>query len=231
MYKLFRNILNLFYTKNRLFFSGCFYVLSVMLYFTVKEFLIPKIEPVIAIDTKFALSVIANARQIEKPKEEEEDLKKQEQEVLKFKLEEEKRIAEEKKIADEKEKRKLEEKKKLEEKRIAEEKKIADEKQRQIDIQTVIVDAIYDDIGLNNPAPKYPIASKKDGEEGEVVLLVKINAIGEVIDVVLYKSSGYERLDNSAIYTMKSWRFIPAKNRFGDGVESVVKIPFVFQIK
>jgi protein TonB len=231
-----------------------------MVYFTGKEFLIPTLNPVMAVDTKFAVSIILNAKQVENNIEKssadnKEPLKENEFEKEKLeKLEKEKKLAEEKQLAEKREaeeKRKIEakkaeakkaeakkeldeklakEKKALEEKQLAE-KREAEEKQRQIEMQTAVTEALYEDPTLNNPPPKYPIISKKEGEEGEVILLVRVNSNGEVTEVILYKSSGYERLDNSSMYAVKSWKFIPAKNKFGGGVESVVKIPFVFKIK
>jgi protein TonB len=190
-----------------------------MIYFTVKEFLIPTLNPVTAVDTKFAVSIMLSAKQFksnpEKSSEDNKELPKQDE------LEQEQKELEEKLAK---------EKKALEERQLAE-KREAEERQRQIEMQTAVTEALYEDPTLNNPPPKYPIISKKEGEEGEVILLVRVNPNGEVTDVILYKSSGYERLDNSSMYAVKSWKFIPAKNKFGGGVESVVKIPFVFKIK
>jgi TonB family protein len=256
-----------------------------MIYFTVKEFLIPTLNPVTAVDTKFAVSIMLSAKQFksnpEKSSEDNKELPKQdeleqEQKELEEKLAKEKKALEEKQLAEKREaeeKLKIEakkaeeklakEKKEIEEKQLAEkreaeekrkieakkaeeklakekkaleerqlaEKREAEERQRQIEMQTAVTEALYEDPTLNNPPPKYPIISKKEGEEGEVILLVRVNPNGEVTDVILYKSSGYERLDNSSMYAVKSWKFIPAKNKFGGGVESVVKIPFVFKIK
>ena len=103
--------------------------------------------------------------------------------------------------------------------------------QRRIDEETVYTEAVYNNNALNNPYPKYPIISKKEGEEGEVILLVKVGVDGRAVDIKIYKSSGYERLDNASLYAVKYWHFIPAKNKFGTPIESYVKIPFVFKIR
>ncbi len=124
------------------------------------------------------------------------------------------------KEAEEKKRREKEEKAKKEE-----------EAKRQLELQTVVISAIYDDKSLNNASPKYPIFSKKEGEEGEVLLLVKIDANGNPTEIILASSSGYERLDNASMYAVKQWKFKPAKNKFGGNIESIVQIPFVFKLQ
>jgi len=55
--------------------------------------------------------------------------------------------------------------------------------------------------------PHYPQRSRALGEEGEVSLQVIIVEDGSVGDVVLKRSSGYFRLDQSAITFLKGVRF------------------------
>lgn len=62
-----------------------------------------------------------------------------------------------------------------------------------------------------NPKPPYPAVSRRMGEEGIVVLSVMIEADGTVSDVKLKRSSGFPRLDASALNTVRHWRYIPAK--------------------
>lgn len=63
---------------------------------------------------------------------------------------------------------------------------------------------------LNNPKPPYPRASRLMGEEGEVLLSVYILTNGKVGKIKLKKSSGYERLDEIALSTVRNWHYIPA---------------------
>lgn len=63
----------------------------------------------------------------------------------------------------------------------------------------------------NTPKPPYPVASRRMGEEGLVILAVHILKTGQVTEIRLKKSSGYPRLDNAAIATVKQWRYIPAR--------------------
>lgn len=70
----------------------------------------------------------------------------------------------------------------------------------------------YTDAGFfSNPKPPYPPVSRRMAEEGTVLLSVHIRADGQVDDVKLKRSSGFSRLDDSAIRTVKHWRYVPAK--------------------
>ncbi len=64
----------------------------------------------------------------------------------------------------------------------------------------------------SNPKPPYPLASRRMGEEGTVILSVYILSSGMVDKIRIKKSSGYPRLDNAALEAVKKWRYIPAKN-------------------
>ncbi len=63
----------------------------------------------------------------------------------------------------------------------------------------------------NNPAPPYPRNSRRLGEEGEVLLEVLILEDGTVGEIRVLKSSGYPRLDASALNAVKRWRYEPAR--------------------
>ncbi len=64
---------------------------------------------------------------------------------------------------------------------------------------------------LNNPAPPYPRASRRMGEQGTVVLRVFINTEGRAEQAEIRTSSGYTRLDEAALETVKRWRYVPGK--------------------
>jgi protein TonB len=64
---------------------------------------------------------------------------------------------------------------------------------------------------IGNPKPVYPRASKALGEEGRVMLDVYVQADGTVGDIRLHQSSGFERLDDSALRAVRQWRFKPAR--------------------
>jgi protein TonB len=65
--------------------------------------------------------------------------------------------------------------------------------------------------GLNNPNPTYPAMSRRLAEQGKVLLEVLILANGTVGEIKLKQSSGFKRLDDAALQTVKQWRFQPAK--------------------
>ena len=87
-------------------------------------------------------------------------------------------------------------------------------------------DAAY----LNNPDPPYPPMSQKLGEEGTVILRVFVEADGRAGQVNLHKSSGFDRLDRSALESVKRWRFVPGK-RGGVPEGMWFNVPVKFQFK
>lgn len=64
-----------------------------------------------------------------------------------------------------------------------------------------------------NPAPPYPAASRHLRESGRVVVRVLAGPDGRVLDTVLQRSSGFDRLDQVALETLRHWRFDPAAYR------------------
>jgi protein TonB len=82
---------------------------------------------------------------------------------------------------------------------------------------------------LHNPAPVYPSSSRRLGEEGRVLLRVKVTALGQPVAVDLEKSSKFERLDEAARQAVARWRFVPAK-RGDEAVEGSVIVPIVFRL-
>jgi protein TonB len=68
----------------------------------------------------------------------------------------------------------------------------------------------FDASWAGNSPPAYPAMARRLGEEGEVHLDVQVGPQGNVLDVRLKKSSGSALLDQTAIETVKKWRFSPA---------------------
>ncbi len=64
---------------------------------------------------------------------------------------------------------------------------------------------------LNNPTPAYPRMSRRQGEQGTVVLRVFINTEGRAEKAEIRTSSGYSRLDEAALTTVQRWRYVPGK--------------------
>ena len=71
--------------------------------------------------------------------------------------------------------------------------------------------------------PDYPAFSRKRKEEGTAVIIAAVEN-GRVRSVEIEKTSGYDRLDNSALRAVKEWRF-----RYEGRIR--VRIPFVFKIR
>ena len=92
------------------------------------------------------------------------------------------------------------------------------------------VSARFDADYLKNPAPPYPLQSRRLGEEGKVILRVFVTSAGSAQQVELRTSSGSNRLDESARKTVHQWKFVPAK-RGGVAVESWVLVPIIFKLE
>jgi TonB family protein len=94
---------------------------------------------------------------------------------------------------------------------------------------SAIVEPIFDANHLNNPSPIYPEIARQRGIEGEVVLKVRVSKIGKPIIIDIFKSSGSQILDITALETIKKWQFIPAKQN-NKIVEADVMVPIIFKI-
>ena len=84
--------------------------------------------------------------------------------------------------------------------------------------------------GLDNPKPPYPLMSRRLNEEGKVVLNVCVSLTGLVEKLKLEKTSGYQRLDDIALETVKKWKFIPAKNHDRD-INACYLLPVQFILR
>lgn len=87
----------------------------------------------------------------------------------------------------------------------------------------------YDAAYLDNPAPQYPKLSRRRGEQGKVTLRVRVRADGRAEAVEIAHSSGHPRLDDAALETVRSWRFVPARQ--GDTpIDSSLLVPIAFRL-
>lgn len=64
---------------------------------------------------------------------------------------------------------------------------------------------------LNNPKPPYPPLSMRLREQGQVMVRVYISADGIATRAEVQKSSGFPRLDDTAVQTVLRWRYVPGK--------------------
>jgi protein TonB len=83
---------------------------------------------------------------------------------------------------------------------------------------------------LDNPRPVYPALARRLGEQGRVLLRVRVAADGLPLDVELQAGSGSPRLDQAAIDTVRRWKFVPA--RLGnEAIVATVLVPIAFSLK
>ncbi|MEW5944216.1 MAG: energy transducer TonB [Pseudomonadota bacterium] len=82
---------------------------------------------------------------------------------------------------------------------------------------------------LNNPKPAYPLAARRRGIEGRVLLRVEISPGGECLHAELKKSSGHDMLDQAALEAVRKWRFVPAR-RGNSAVAAWVEVPIAFKL-
>jgi protein TonB len=83
---------------------------------------------------------------------------------------------------------------------------------------------------LDNPKPAYPSISRRMGEEGEVRLRVYVDTAGAAQHVEIERSSGFPRLDQAALETVKRWRFVPARQG-SQPVAAWVIVPIQFTLR
>lgn len=81
-----------------------------------------------------------------------------------------------------------------------------------------------------NPKPLYPRFSRRQRQEGDVLLDVLVGEKGATKEISVASSSGYELLDDAAVKAVAQWRFVPA--RHGDHPQTMwVKVPIEFRLQ
>lgn len=86
------------------------------------------------------------------------------------------------------------------------------------------------DVVIEPKAPKYPAEEQRLGIEGSVMLVIEVGTSGELLGVVVEKSSGNSNLDEAAVEAAQSWRFEPAM-RDGKAIVSKTRIPVDFNLQ
>ncbi len=71
--------------------------------------------------------------------------------------------------------------------------------------------------------------ARKKGWEGKVLIQAEIDREGNVSEIKVLESSGFQVLDDASLETLKKWKFTPAKigNKF---VDDTLNIPVKFLI-
>ena len=83
---------------------------------------------------------------------------------------------------------------------------------------------------LSRPAPVYPVFSRRAGETGRVLVRVLIDERGDPLKLELHQSSGFVRLDESAVSAIRGARFKPYTEN-GEPRAVWVLIPIVFDLE
>lgn len=82
----------------------------------------------------------------------------------------------------------------------------------------------------DNPAPLYPDSAKRLGLQGEAVVRVTVTPDGQPESLILVESSGWSVLDDAALETVRTWRFVPGR-RDGTDIRSTIELPIVFSLE
>lgn len=77
--------------------------------------------------------------------------------------------------------------------------------------------------------PVYPELARRRGEQGRVLLRVRVGVNGVPLAVQVAQTSGYASLDRAAIAAVKQWRFSPAL-KDGLAVAGIALIPVQFRL-
>lgn len=84
-------------------------------------------------------------------------------------------------------------------------------------------------VELQNPPPSYPAAARRRGEEGHVVVELRVLADGNVADPTVVESSGSPLFVKSVLSAVAAWRYRPA-TLGGKAVERVQRVRFLFRL-
>lgn len=97
-------------------------------------------------------------------------------------------------------------------------------------VKTAATPPLFNAAYLRNPAPVYPAAARRSGDQGTVMLKVLVSAEGAPLRVELDQSSASKLLDGAALDAVKNWQFVPAR-RGAENVEAWVRVPVVFRLE
>jgi protein TonB len=77
--------------------------------------------------------------------------------------------------------------------------------------------------------PQYPAGEIKSGHEGTVLLKVSVSDAGRVNKIDVKSSSGFEKLDGSAVSAVSCWKF-SAASRGTQKIASFFEVPVRFDL-
>lgn len=83
---------------------------------------------------------------------------------------------------------------------------------------------------VSGKPPRYPVESRRQREQGTVVLSLVLGTDGAVEQISINRSSGFSRLDDAALHAVRRWRWEPVvRGGAPVKVRGIVEIPFVLQ--
>ena len=85
-------------------------------------------------------------------------------------------------------------------------------------------------VEIHNPPPAYPAAPRRRGQEGHVLVELRILKDGSVADPVVLECAGSPQFADAALKAVVNWRYRPA-TLGGAAVESVHRVRFTFKIQ
>lgn len=84
---------------------------------------------------------------------------------------------------------------------------------------------------LHAPPPRYPVAARRAGMQGTVMLRVLVDVRGRPRDVIVARGSGFPLLDRAARrQVLRAWRFQPARVH-GRATPAWALVPVVFRLQ
>ncbi|MGE5503246.1 MAG: energy transducer TonB [Actinomycetota bacterium] len=83
---------------------------------------------------------------------------------------------------------------------------------------------------VDTPKPTYPLAARRKGWEGVVVLNIEVDLLGCPTTVAIKASSGHAALDEAAVEAARRWHFTPAR-KDGKATAASVEVPIRFSLK
>lgn len=82
---------------------------------------------------------------------------------------------------------------------------------------------------LKNQEPDYPLAARRRGQQGVVVVKVTVSPAGRATEVTVKQSSGFAVLDEAALRAVRDYEFVPAQLG-AIPVESKIEVPIRFKL-
>ena len=78
---------------------------------------------------------------------------------------------------------------------------------------------------------RYPYGARSRGEEGKVIVSVKVDVSGRVRSLAIVESSGYLALDRQAVQALRKARYYAAVDSVGKPRAGEVTVPIVFRLE